>query len=81
MYLRNLLVNWNVCRLVRIIAGVPILVMGIQQSDGPVIAFGAIFTALGLFTTQCCSTGVCSGNPIHPGTADPNGKIEFEEIK
>ena len=81
MYLKNLLVNWNVCRLVRIIAGVPILMMGIQQSDGPVIAFGAIFTALGLFTTQCCSSGVCSGGPIRSGGTDPNGNVEFEEIK
>ena len=81
MYLKNLLVNWNVCRLVRIITGVPILVMGIRQSDGPVIAFGAIFTALGLFTTQCCSIGVCTGPPIRQGAADRNNKVEFEEIK
>jgi len=81
MYLRNLLVNWNACRIVRIIAGAPILVMGIRQMDGPVIAFGAVFTALGLFTTQCCSTGVCNVTPIRTGGTDPNGKVEFEEIK
>ena len=81
MYLRNLLVKWNVCRIVRIIAGVPILVMGIRQMDVPVIAFGAIFTALGLFTTQCCSAVACQGPSIRRGGADPNGKIEYEEIK
>jgi hypothetical protein len=78
-YPKQLLTNWNVCRIVRIIAGVPVLIMGIQQHDWSVILFGAAFLALGLFSTQCCSNGACY-TPYRQ--KDNAGKpVDFEEIK
>lgn len=61
-YWKQLLVQWNVCRIVRIAAGLPIMIMGIRQHDWPVIAFGAAFLLAGLLSLQCCSGGSCSVN-------------------
>ncbi|HEX5026921.1 MAG TPA: hypothetical protein VFV68_16685 [Agriterribacter sp.] len=58
-YLRQILFNWNVCRIVRIIAGTPILIVGIRDADWPVIIFGAAFLATGLFSIYCCAAGQC----------------------
>ncbi len=80
-YVRKLLFEWNVCRLVRIAGGVPIVIMGIREQHWPSVVFGAAFVALGLFTTQCCSASGCGTSSINtkrPGTADI---VEFEEIK
>lgn len=78
-YWNSLLLNWNACRIVRIIAGTPILIMGISRADVPTILFGVIFVALGLFTTQCCTSGACTSPPGRRGEAEKT--VQFEEIK
>lgn len=78
-YWKQLLINWNVCRIVRIIAGVPVMIMGINQHDWSIILFGAAFLALGLFSTQCCASGACY-TPTRQ-TDTPDKPVEFEEIK
>jgi hypothetical protein len=61
-YLKQLLVQWNVCRIVRIAAGLPVMILGIRQNDWPVAAFGAASLLAGLLSFQCCSGNSCSVN-------------------
>lgn len=80
LYLKQLLVNWNVCRIVRMAGGLLILITGIRQADWPVILFGSAFLAAGLFSTQCCAGGACyTASGKQP--VNDNKAVEFEEIK
>lgn len=85
LWLKQLLVTWNVCRIVRIAAGLPIMIMGIRQHDWPTIAFGAAFLMAGLLSVQCCSAGTCNtGRPVGNKIANrlpDDADIEFEELK
>jgi hypothetical protein len=82
MYWKTLLVNWNICRVVRLAAAIPILVMGIREHNWTTIVFGAIFAALGLFSTQCCTTsGTCYSNSSVRSNRRREQQVEFEEIK
>lgn len=80
-YVKKILFNWNICRMVRIAGGTPILIMGIRQQHWPTILFGAVFIALGLFTTQCCAGDSCLNNPANTYNSEKKGITEFEEIK
>lgn len=78
-YFKQLCVEWNVCRIVRIAGGLPIMLTGIIRHDWPTGLFGAAFIAAGLFSTQCCATGSCgisNNSPSHKQQA-----VEFEEVK
>lgn len=79
IYLRNLVYTWNICRIARLIAGIPITYMGIKQDHWPSAAFGMAFIALGLFTTQCCATGTCDAR--YQERIDQNESASFEEVK
>jgi hypothetical protein len=79
MYLRSLVYTWNICRITRLIAGIPITYMGIKYDHWPSTAFGLAFVALGLFTTRCCATGNCDTNYSVP--VKGNERTSFEEIK
>jgi len=81
IYVRKLLLEWNICRLVRIAGGIPIVIMGLRQQHWPSVVFGAAFVALGLFTTQCCSANGCNTTSIKPVKASATEHVEFEEIK
>ncbi|MFM9909624.1 MAG: hypothetical protein ACKVOW_09755 [Chitinophagaceae bacterium] len=80
-YLKRIVIEWNVCRVVRIAGGIPIMVMGIQQQHWPTIVFGAAFVSLGLFTTQCCSGNACNTSIEKHKKIDLANTTEFEEIK
>lgn len=82
MYWKSLLINWNICRVVRLVAAIPLLVMGISQHNWTAISFGAIFAALGLFSTQCCTTsGTCYTKSPERSSGRGEQQVEFEEIK
>lgn len=82
MYWKSLLVNWNICRVVRLAVAIPILVLGIREHNWTAVAFGAIFAALGLFGTQCCTTsGTCYSNSSVRSNGRVEQQVEFEEIK
>ena len=80
IYLNRLLTNWNVCRIVRSIAGLSFLIYGIQIHEWPVIIFGLGWLAVGIFSLQCCADGNCqwpkNDQPTVTGTP-----VEFEEVK
>ena len=80
-YVKKLMFEWNVCRLVRIAGGVPIVIMGVREQHWPSVVFGAAFVALGMFTTQCCSAGGCSTPSIKTKRPGREEMVEFEEIK
>jgi hypothetical protein len=77
-WLKQLLVQWSVCRIVRIAGGLPIMIMGIKQHDWPVILFGAAFLLAGLLSVQCCTADGCT--PRY-NRNKPAKTIEFEELK
>lgn len=79
MYFRNLVFNWNICRITRLIGGIPITYMGITNNHWPSTAFGLAFVALGLFTTRCCATSNCATNYSVP--AKGREQTSYEEIK
>jgi len=79
LWLKQLMVQWNVCRIVRIAAGLPIMIMGIRQSDWPVIAFGAAFLLAGLLSVQCCTADGCTTR--YNSKNELPKHIEFEEVK
>lgn len=79
-YLRSLLVNWNVCRIVRIFGSIPFIAAGIKVGHWPTVAFGAVFAALGLFYIRCCASNDCTVDYSKPARSSRNG-VEFEEIK
>ena len=79
LWLKQLMVQWNVCRIVRIAAGLPIMIMGIRQSDWPVTAFGAAFLLAGLLSVQCCTADGCTTR--YSNKNEPAKPVEFEELK
>jgi hypothetical protein len=78
-YWKLFISNWNVCRIVRIVAGISFLLYGIQLNEIPVILFGGAWLAAGLFSMQCCSTSVCS--TPYKQVDHTKEATSFEEIK
>jgi hypothetical protein len=77
-YARRLLREWNISRVVRIIAGLPIFIYGVHLKEWSLIFFGAAFLAAGLFSTQDCSAGCYTALPRKRPESKP---VEFEEVK
>jgi len=79
LWLKQLMVQWNVCRVVRIAAGLPIMIMGIRQSDWPTAAFGAAFLLAGLLSVQCCTAYGCTTR--YSSKSESSEPVDFEELK
>lgn len=56
---RTLLTNWNFIRLLRLIAGIAILVQAVIARDILFAVLGLIFTAMPVFNIGCCGTQGC----------------------
>jgi hypothetical protein len=78
-YWKQFITNWNVCRIVRLVAGISLLIYGIQIGEWPVILFGGAWFAAGLFSMQCCSTDGCVTS--YKKIDNKNEAVSFEEIK
>jgi hypothetical protein len=66
---KQILFEWNICRIVRIAAGIAVLIVGVNNADWPVMLFGVGFLAAGLFSVYCCAAGACyvpqAKKPLH----------------
>ena len=78
-YWKMFLTNWNVCRIVRLLAGASFMVYGIQLHELAVILFGGAWFAVGLFSMQCCSSDGCYTS--YKQVPDKKEPISFDEIK
>jgi hypothetical protein len=70
--------NWNFFRVLRLVAGIAILVQAILARDILFGIAGLWFTAMPLFNIGCCATGNCS-----TGTkklTEPEKEISYEEV-
>jgi hypothetical protein len=79
-YWKRILIEWNPCRIVRILAGLPMMIYGISISQLPVILFGAAWLAAGIFSLQCCGGAACT-MPRQRTLKNEWEAPEFSEIK
>jgi len=79
-YKQQILSNWRVMRLVKLILSVIILIQSVQQQDVMFGFFGGIFLTQTLLNIGCCGVGGCAVpmKKIDPLTIQD---VQFEEIK
>lgn len=70
--------QWNLFRMLRLIAGVLIAVQGIYLHDWLLSIAGIAFTLLALFNISCCANGSC-GNTVNT-SKNKQKEIEYEEV-
>lgn len=70
--------NWNFIRLLRLGAGIAILIQAVIARDNLFALMGLIFTAMPVFNIGCCGTQGCyvpSGK-----RQDKSKEINYEEV-
>jgi hypothetical protein len=77
--MRNVLKNWNLLRVIRLVFGVYVLIQGVYTRDMSYLLIGGLFTLMPVLNIGCCSTSGC---------ATPNRKneittedISYEEVR
>ncbi len=77
--MRNVLKNWNLMRVIRLVFGVYVIVQGVSNHDMSYLLIGSLFTLMPVLNIGCCSTSGC---------ATPNRKnevtteeISYEEVR
>jgi hypothetical protein len=79
-YKQQLLSNWSVMRLIKLILSVIILIQSVQQNDMIFGIFGGIFLTQTLLNIGCCGVGGCAV-PFKKLDSENVRDIQFEEIK
>jgi hypothetical protein len=74
----TLLQNWNFMRLLRLLAGIAIIIQAVANKDTVFGVAGLLFTMMALFNTGCCGTGGCY-TPIKKTTKSTE-EISYEEV-
>lgn len=77
--MKQYLSNWNFMRLLRLAAGIFIIIQGANMQEWLLVAAGVIFTLMPIFNLGCCSTSACNINIQKPGNKKED--IGFEEVK
>ncbi|HEY6502438.1 MAG TPA: hypothetical protein VIZ28_00565 [Chitinophagaceae bacterium] len=76
--LANITTGWNFIKVIRVLAGIFILVSGIMDSKAIFILFGSGFLLFSLFTPgTCCAL---YQPPAPPGKSPGLKDIEYEEV-
>jgi hypothetical protein len=78
------LTDWNLMRMLRVIGGFALIVVGITKHDTISGAFGLFFAYQGLFNVRCCGGGNCSNSSIETAKMkhlNESEEILYEEIK
>lgn len=73
-----LMSNWSFMRIIRLLAGIAIIIQAIANKDTVFGVAGFLFTIMALFNTGCCGTGGCS-TPIKK-TNKTIEEIRYEEV-
>lgn len=79
-----LLTDWNFMRVLRLLGGFSLVVLGILKRDTISSAFGFFFVYQGLFNVSCCGAGSCSNSSIETTKMKQikeSEEIFYEEIK
>lgn len=74
----TLLYNWNFMRVLRLLAGIAIVIQAVANKDTVFGVAGLLFTIMALFNTGCCGTGGCY-TPIKKTTKNTE-EISYEEV-
>ncbi|MCC2590250.1 hypothetical protein [Chryseobacterium sp. MFBS3-17] len=77
--MKEYLKQWKILRVVRLCAGLFILIAGIADREWLFIFTGAALTLLPLLNRNCCDTGACDTTAGKTDTA--NESITYNEIK
>lgn len=75
----NLLHNWNVIRIIRLVLSIVIIVQAVQIHDALFGVLGFFFFYQAITNTGCCGVNGCAPNVPTPHN-DPE-EISFTEIK
>lgn len=76
--------GWDVSRILRMLMGIAVLILGWVQHDNLMLLFGAWLILLPLFNLARCGAGGCDVNQSPPkqGSVIPGDKIKnFGEVK
>jgi hypothetical protein len=78
------LTDWNLMRILRVIGGFALIVVGITKHDTISGAFGFFFAYQGLFNVRCCGGGNCTNSvtdTIKMKQSNDTDHVVYEEIK
>lgn len=70
--------NWNWMRVIRLLAGIAIIIQAIANKDTVFGVAGVLFTIMALFNTGCCGVGGCNA-PIQKSNKSTED-ITYEEV-
>ncbi len=77
--MRNVLKNWNVLRVIRLVFGVYVLIQGVYARDMSYLLIGGLFTLMPVLNIGCCSTSGCvTPNRKNEITTED---ISYEEVR
>ena len=76
--MKNLLKNWNLMRVIRLVFGVYVIVQGVSNRDMSYLLIGTLFTLMPIFNLGCCSTSGCATRT--PNKAGTTEDISYEEV-
>jgi hypothetical protein len=70
--------NWSFMRVIRLLAGIAIIIQAIANKDAIFGVAGFLFTIMALFNTGCCGTAGCY-TPMKK-TSKTTEEISYEEV-
>ena len=77
--MKNLLKNWNLMRVIRLVFGVYVIVQGVSNRDMSYLLIGTLFTLMPIFNIGCCSTSGCATRTT--SKAGTTEDISYEEVR
>lgn len=70
--------NWSWMRIIRLLAGIAIIIQAIVNKDIVFGVAGILFTSMAIFNTGCCGVGGCN-TPIQISNKSID-EITYEEV-
>ena len=70
--------NWSFMRVIRLLAGIAIIIQAIANKDAIFGVAGFLFTIMALFNTGCCGTAGCYTHMKK--TSKTTEEISYEEV-
>ncbi len=77
---QTLFTQWNLMRLIRLVAGIFFAAQAIQIQDAMAGFISAIFLFQAVTNTGCCGISGCAV-PTNSKNSEPTQVVEYEEIK
>ncbi len=78
--MKNLLVNWNLMRGLRLVLGIVIVVQGIQAHETMYAIAGILLSGMAIANIGCCGVGGCAVNQKPIVSKDAIKDIDYEEV-